>query len=161
MPMPDSVLLALLKKYVSAFGPVVPVDLNSDTITRLNLTTTNPVIAENNLQNTAHFSGIIQDLLATQKATVGVGGYLENRDIYRRSAHFSNPAENRSLHLGVDIWMAAFTPILAPLAGVVHSFRDNNNFGDYGPTIILEHRLENIYFYTLNNYPKVLSLRSA
>jgi murein DD-endopeptidase MepM/ murein hydrolase activator NlpD len=31
----------------------------------------------------------------------------------------------------------------------VHSLADNDNFGDYGPTVILEHDLEGIPFYTL------------
>jgi len=39
----------------------------------------------------------------------------------------------------------------------VHSFKNNTNFGDYGPTIILKHRIENIEFYTLYGH---LSLES-
>jgi murein DD-endopeptidase MepM/ murein hydrolase activator NlpD len=35
------------------------------------------------------------------------------------------------------------------LDGVVHSFADNAAFGDYGPTIILQHCLEDQRFYTL------------
>ncbi|WP_236705069.1 peptidoglycan DD-metalloendopeptidase family protein [Hymenobacter sp. AT01-02] len=55
----------------------------------------------------------------------------------------------RSLHLGVDVWLRAGTPVLAPLDAVVHSVQDNDNFGDYGPTVILQHRLEDATFYTL------------
>lgn len=147
--MPDSKLILLLKKYGSAFSQVVPVNLNSGQVTRLDFTAKNPLIAVADLQNTEIFAGLVQEMLAKQKATVGVGGYLENRDIYRRSGHFSNGSENRSIHLGVDIWMPAFTPVLAPLSGTVHSFKYNANFGDYGPTIILEHELEGTLFYTL------------
>ena len=39
--------------------------------------------------------------------------------------------------------------MFAPLAGVVHSFQDNANFGDYGPTIILEHTYEGKPLYSL------------
>jgi len=45
--------------------------------------------------------------------------------------------------------MAAGTPLYAPLDGFVHSFKDNNVFGDYGPTIIVEYILDNVKFYTL------------
>ncbi|MDX5345953.1 MAG: peptidoglycan DD-metalloendopeptidase family protein, partial [Hymenobacteraceae bacterium] len=68
---------------------------------------------------------------------------------YERSTLFEGSDQYRSIHLGVDIWADAGTEVLAPLDGKVHSFRDNNNFGDYGPTLILEHQLENKIFYTL------------
>jgi murein DD-endopeptidase MepM/ murein hydrolase activator NlpD len=41
------------------------------------------------------------------------------------------------------------TPIFAVLPGKVHSFADNAGFGDYGPTIILEHTVTDLTFYTL------------
>lgn len=78
---------------------------------------------------------------------IGIGGYLELRSIYQYSSHFST--DNRCLHLGVDIWAAAHTPIFAPLEGTVHSFQNNDNFRDYGPTIILEHEVEDTNFYSL------------
>ena len=37
----------------------------------------------------------------------------------------------------------------APLPARVHSLADNNNFGDYGPTIILAHDLAGQPFYSL------------
>ncbi len=73
-------------------------------------------------------------------ARVGVGGYNEHRVIYRRSGHFNQTDESpREIHLGIDFWAEAGTPVFAPLDGVVHSFQNNANFSDYGPTIILEH----------------------
>ncbi|MEJ7660880.1 MAG: hypothetical protein WKG07_15300 [Hymenobacter sp.] len=84
-------------------------------------------------------------MLAEQRAPVGIGGYLENRVIYRRSPHFDDATEPRSLHLGVDVWVPAGTPVAAPLPAVVHSLADNNNFGDYGPTVILQHELRRHY----------------
>ncbi len=74
---------------------------------------------------------------------------MEERFIYRRSSHFAVAEESRSLHLGTDIWLAAGVSVFTPLDATVHSFRDNCNFGDYGPTIILQHTLEGISFYTL------------
>lgn len=80
----------------------------------------------------------------------GYGGYMEDRDIYRRSPVFNlSEGDSRSIHLGVDVWVAAGREILCPLDGVVHSFKNNNNYGDYGPTIILQHHLKGVDFFTL------------
>jgi peptidoglycan LD-endopeptidase LytH len=93
-----------------------------------------------------------------QQGIGGIGGYMEDRRLYQRSAVFAGE-EQRSLHLGVDIWMPAETPVYAPLAGTVHSFADNAGFGNYGPTIILEHQLEDITFYTLYGHLSRQSLQ--
>jgi murein DD-endopeptidase MepM/ murein hydrolase activator NlpD len=141
----------LLQKHHAEFGPVLPVDLNGPNVTRLDFSASNPAVATADLRNTADFEQLVIQLLAHQQASIGVGGYLENRIIYRRSAHFGPGAaeEARSLHLGVDVWLPAGTPVLAPLAATVHSLADNDNFGDYGPTVILQHELEGTVFYSL------------
>ncbi|MDQ3291180.1 MAG: peptidoglycan DD-metalloendopeptidase family protein [Bacteroidota bacterium] len=140
---------SLLLNYQKTFGPVIPIDLNAPNVCRLDLTAQNPLLANRSLKNTAEFELLINELLQLQSATVGVGGFLEDRVIYRRSALFTENQSNRSIHLGVDIWAQAGTPVLAPLDGIVHSFADNAHFGDYGPTIILQHSLEGYIFYTL------------
>ena len=142
-------IITLLKKYAAAISPVVPVDLNSPTVCRLDFTAHNALLLDKDLRNTAAFDQLVNDLLAQQKATVGIGGYQENRVIYNRSTHFNEQEDKRSVHLGVDIWMPAGTLISAPLDARVHSFRDNAHFGDYGPTIILKHELKGNTFYTL------------
>ena len=92
--------------------------------------------------HTGTFSTYVFGKLRQAGVVVGVGGYNEHRVIYRRSAHFSQTDEPRVIHLGIDLWTEAGTPVFAPLDGTVHSFRDNTNFGDYGPTIILEHEVD-------------------
>lgn len=130
---------------------MLPLDLNDATVIRLDFSATNPTVVNADLRDTAAFNELVNGLLAASGATTGVGGYLENRVIYRRSAHFGpgTAEEARSLHLGVDVWVPAGTPVLAPLPAVVHSLADNDNFGDYGPTVILEHELESTIFYSL------------
>lgn len=144
-------LAQLLERHQHEFGPVLPVDLNSAEVTKLDLTAHNPVLLDADLRDTAAFEAVVADLLAQQNAYIGIGGYLENRVIYRRSPdQFGDPAITaRSLHLGVDVWLRAGTPVLAPLDGTVHSVADNAHFGDYGPTVILQHELEGETFYTL------------
>ena len=141
----------LLERHQHEFGPVLPVDLNAPDVARLDFTAANPLIRDADLRDTAAFEALVAQLLANQEAHIGVGGYLENRVIYRRSPGlFGDPAvPARSLHLGVDVWLRAGTPVLAPLDATVHSVQDNDNYGDYGPTVILEHQLEGDTFYTL------------
>ena len=144
-------LSALLRRHAAECGPVLPLDLNAPNVARLDFSAGNPAVATADLRDTAAFHALVNRLLAQAGATVGIGGYLENRVIYRRSAHFGPGAaeEARSLHLGVDVWVPAGTPVLAPLPAVVHSLADNDNFGDYGPTVILQHMLEGTTFYSL------------
>jgi len=144
-------LASLLLRHQSEFGPVLPVDLNGPNVTRLDFTNQNRRVAQADLRNTADFDALVNDLLAEQNAVIGIGGYLENRVIYRRSLHFGSSlaVTPRSLHLGVDVWMPASTIVQAPLPATVHSLFDNDNFGDYGPTVILQHELEDVTFYSL------------
>jgi peptidoglycan LD-endopeptidase LytH len=53
------------------------------------------------------------------------------------------------VHLGIDIFAPYGTDVFAPLASRVHSSRINDNPGDYGPTIILEHQAGADKFYSL------------
>jgi murein DD-endopeptidase MepM/ murein hydrolase activator NlpD len=57
----------------------------------------------------------------------------------------------------MDLWIEARSPVFTPLDATVHSFKNNTNDGDYGPTIILEHRIEGVKFHTLYGH---LSLES-
>ena len=116
------------------------------------------------LTNTAAFTHYVFGKLRAAGAKVGVGGYNEHRVIYRRSEHFQQtpdgkPVEPREIHLGIDLWADAGTPIFAPLKGIVHSFQDNAHFGDYGPTIILEHDTPDGKLYSLYGHLTRESLR--
>ncbi|MGI4760786.1 MAG: peptidoglycan DD-metalloendopeptidase family protein [Janthinobacterium lividum] len=144
-------LTPLLARHRATFVPVLPTfPLAATYVVPLDFTAANPLLTHpERLRDTFVFDALVDEMLTAQHASVGIGGYLENRVIYRRSPHFEAAAEPRSLHLGVDVWVPAGTPVAAPLAGVVHSLADNNNFGDYGPTIILQHELEGVAFFSL------------
>ncbi|MCK8491251.1 peptidoglycan DD-metalloendopeptidase family protein [Spirosoma sp. RP8] len=115
----------------------------------LDFSATNPDLATLDLTDTVTFTDYVFGKLREAGAQVGVGGYNEHRVIYRRSAHFNTDEEPREIHLGIDFWAEAGTPVYAPLAGNVHSFQDNDHFGDYGPTIILEHTVDGKPLYSL------------
>jgi len=90
-------------------------------------------------------------------AVAGVGGYLENRSIYKNTELFQGDAE-RCIHIGVDVFMPEGTPVYAPLDGEVHSFANRAVAGDYGPVIILRHRLRDFEFHTLYGHLGLASL---
>lgn len=104
------------------------------------------------------FENYIESHLAAHQAKVAFGGYNEQRNLYQSSAIFNDgETDERNIHIGMDLWVKAGTPVLAALEGKVHSFDYNAGMGNYGPTIILEHQIENQQFYTLYGH---LSLES-
>jgi peptidoglycan LD-endopeptidase LytH len=148
------------------FAPVVPFDAAKERIAALDLSKNNQALDELTYSDTAAFSAYINQKLQAANARYLLGGYGELREMYKRSRLFgfnteapepmATTAEPRRLHLGIDIWGAAGTPIAAPLGGMVHSLAYNNNFGDYGATIILQHQIDTFAFHTLYGH---LSLR--
>ncbi|GMQ28005.1 peptidoglycan DD-metalloendopeptidase family protein [Algoriphagus confluentis] len=125
------------------FFPVMGEKLTAENTLRLDFTAHNQALEAVNLSDTQEFDQFVFAQLKSAGKKYGIGGYLEKRSIYRRSGVFATEsAEFRNIHLGVDVWTAAGARIFAPLAGKVHSFQDNTGFGNYGPTIILEHEVE-------------------
>jgi murein DD-endopeptidase MepM/ murein hydrolase activator NlpD len=132
-----------------AIGKVVDFDPKTDRLLKFDFTAANQELTPEIIADTVRFTNWVDHKLVEKNYRYGVGGYMEHRTLYSRSELFNNSEEPRRLHLGIDIWAKAGTPVYAPLDGKVHSFRDNNNFGDYGPTIILEHDLNGLTLYTL------------
>lgn len=124
----------------------------------LDLSAENTELAQLDVVNTTAIGQYIAGQLHKHKAVGALGGYLENRLLYLRSQVFAGE-EHRTLHLGLDIWLPAGEAIYAVLPGKVHSFADNANFGDYGPTIILEHTEGPCTFYTLYGHLSRASLQ--
>ena len=106
-----------------------------------------------NFEGSHRFERHINRLMEEDKVDFGLGGYGEVRPFYTTDAYQVEGNEGprwRSVHLGLDVWAEARTPVFAPLDGKVHSFADNAQERDYGPTIILEHEpAKGVKFYTL------------
>jgi 4-aminobutyrate aminotransferase-like enzyme/Ser/Thr protein kinase RdoA (MazF antagonist) len=101
--------------------------------------------------------------LAINGAGVGIGRYDEARRWYTADQFRVATDEGdewRTVHIGVDLFASAGTPVLAPLDAVVASVRDNAGALDYGPTVILRHDLpgSGATFFTLYGHldPDVL-----
>ena len=139
-------------KNQAGFHPVIKFDPRRDKLVPLKFTAENTELTAEIMGDTDLFSAYIRSKLKASDGNIGIGGYDEHRQVYSRSHLFDATAlsgEPRRLHLGVDIWAPAGTPVFAPLGGMIHSFAFNNHFGDYGATLILLHQLEGIPFYTL------------
>ncbi len=91
--------------------------------------------------------------LSAANATVGVGRYNEARSLYSSPlfGEEANPiAERRTIHLGMDLFVEAGTPISAPFEAAVHAVANNTDALDYGPVVILRHNpTPDIEFFTL------------
>lgn len=124
----------------------------------LDFSESNQDLLTQNLAETSVFSNYVFDVMLSKNQYIGIGGYDENRVIYRQRDHFTNQENPRSIHLGIDIWAEAGEAIYAALNGEVHSYAFNDQFGDYGPTIVLKHKLEDIEFYTLYGHLSLESL---
>ncbi|WP_340199196.1 peptidoglycan DD-metalloendopeptidase family protein [Ascidiimonas sp. W6] len=140
--------IAPLNKTISR-TEYIPIDLSSD----------NPELVNLDMSDPDKMESYIKEYLIQNNGQVAYGGYLEKRNLYKSSALFQhNSLAPRNIHLGVDFWSSAGTQVITPLDGVLHSFNDNSSSGDYGPTIILEHKFEEEVFYTLYGHLSKLSL---
>lgn len=84
---------------------------------------------------------------------VGVGRWNEPRLAYTGSAYETASGERRTIHLGVDLFRPAGTPVHAPLDGVVHSFGLHDDAFDYGGCVVLEHApADGPVFWTLHGH---------
>jgi murein DD-endopeptidase MepM/ murein hydrolase activator NlpD len=92
----------------------------------------------------------IELLLSEFGASAAFGRYAEDRDCYK-GEQFLEGAQARSVHLGVDIFVPAGTPVHAPFDATVAVVALNDEHLDYGPTVILAHSLAGAprVFYTL------------
>jgi murein DD-endopeptidase MepM/ murein hydrolase activator NlpD len=105
----------------------------------LDLSASNERLAFVDLDDKHAFEQFISDEIQRLQGGCGIGGYLEKRVIYRRSAHYETEQEPRNIHLGVDIWLPAGTMVLVQQDARIHSVGINSAYGDYGGTIVLEH----------------------
>jgi murein DD-endopeptidase MepM/ murein hydrolase activator NlpD len=138
--------------------PIVDFDKGNDQLFPFDLTSNNTELTAEVLNDTDIFSRWISDKLAIENCKYGIGGYNEHRTIYSRSSYFDTEEEPRRLHLGVDIWGIAGTPVYNFFDAEVHSFQFNDHFGDYGSTIILKYTIKDLRLYGLYGHLNLAAL---
>jgi len=127
--------------------------------TPIDLSISNSELSQIDLKNPKDFETFIENHLLKNKAKVAYGGYNEIRNLYKKSTLFNDEqTDERNIHIGMDLWIKAGTTVLAALDGTVYGFDFNTGAGNYGPTIILKHSLENQTFYTLYGHLSVESI---
>jgi murein DD-endopeptidase MepM/ murein hydrolase activator NlpD len=124
----------------------------------LDLSTQNRALEGKDISDPDTCWAYIDSVLEDKGAQVAFGGYLEQRELYTKNAHFGTLEEVRDVHLGVDFWARAGTAVFVPFEGKVHSFGNNTSLGDYGPTIVLEHTIGKQVFHTLYGHLSLESL---
>jgi len=145
----DSAFLTLQKKLMSKTVEIFPVmgtDIPADAYFKIDLSAQATAGKVNDPLIT--MGEFIQSKCSEEKYSP-YGGFLEKRGFYTADQYTKGKQMARDLHIGVDIWLPAGTPVFAPLDGIIHSFAYNEQPLDYGGTIILQHEWNGKRFFTL------------
>ena len=150
--------LITLFKSIDAAKVIAP-EIDYSKYVPLNLSVTNPELSQHKLETAQDYEIFIQNHLDKNQGKIAFGGYIETRNLYQRSTVFKNTnSDERNIHIGLDLWINESASIHAALDGKIHSFQNNTALGDYGPTIILEHEVEEVKFHTLYGHLSEASL---
>lgn len=76
----------------------------------------------------------------------GIGRYNEKRINMYETELFEG---QRNVHMGIDIWAPAGKAVYSFFDGRVAYLQDNDNAGDYGPTIVVRYEIEGQRLYAL------------
>lgn len=126
----------------------------------LDLSITNAELSKIDMSNSTEFDIFIENHLQKNNGEVAFGGYNEKRNLYKSSYIFNDKEkEERNIHIGMDLWIKAGTSVLTALDGEVYGYDFNAGKGNYGPTIILKHSIENHIFYTLYGHLSAESIQ--
>lgn len=140
---------------------VIKSTFEKDRYTFLDLSVNNEELAKIDVSNTNAFQDYLDALYQKNNANIAFGGYNEKRNLYRKSNVFKQTeAKERDIHIGLDLWIEAETPILAAYDGEIHSFKNNEGYGNYGPTIIIKHENNGNIFHTLYGHLSIKSLEN-
>ncbi len=133
-----------------------------DAYVSIDISKSNSELENFDISSSKEWTSYMEKYLHKYNAKIAYGGYLETRDIYSRSSYFTsaNLKEERNIHLGIDLWCSAETKVLSVLDGKIHSFKNNKNHGDYGPTIIVEHSINGEALYSLYGHLSEISLEN-
>jgi murein DD-endopeptidase MepM/ murein hydrolase activator NlpD len=93
--------------------------------------------------STAELGRLIDRSMANANTGFAFGRWGEPRELYSNASFRSVESdEARTIHMGIDLFCAANTPVCAPLDGTVEFVANNAAELDYGPLVILRHQNE-------------------
>jgi 4-aminobutyrate aminotransferase-like enzyme/Ser/Thr protein kinase RdoA (MazF antagonist)/murein DD-endopeptidase MepM/ murein hydrolase activator NlpD len=138
---------AYLKRHASKFKPILGRKLDAATTMPIPLDVGSALVSGDDAENAEPL--LTARIFAAMKAagaSITFGGYGEARLLYSSPLFAdadaeSPPGERRSVHLGIDLFGPAGTPVHAPLSGIVVAAMYNPKYLDYGGLIIIAHKL--------------------
>lgn len=145
-------VVSWLERRSHELASVLGVDLQREPCIVLDLGVSSPLVHGDARENAEPaLTRRVASAMGDAGARIAVGQYDEPRLLYvAPSFAVGSTGEHRTLHLGLDLFAKAGTPVHAPCAGVVHAFADNDAPQDYGPVIVLRHATEDdTEFFTL------------
>ena len=92
---------------------------------------------------------LIEAEMAEAGTGFAFGRWAEPRGLYSSGLFASDTAETRTIHLGIDLFCRAGTPVRVPLGGTVELVANNDRELDYGPLVIVRHTADRGDFFTL------------
>ena len=132
-----------LKESAASASSILEIDLRKEPLAVLDLSVGSTMLgADPSAAETSNLRSVVSGSLKKANARVAVGRYDEARLLYNAPQYGAskNPTdERRTIHLGIDLFVEAGTPLRAPLAGIVCILANNAIPLDYGPLVVLKH----------------------
>jgi 4-aminobutyrate aminotransferase-like enzyme len=152
-----------LRASARTFAPVLRDDLRAAPCLVLDLSAGSLLVSGDERENAEpKLTARIFGAMSEAGVRIGVGRYDEARMLYTSPLFASGGAwtgERRTVHLGIDLFTEAGSPVFAPIEGEVYAFAHNPAPLDYGHVIILKHRTPDGHaFYTLYGHLSAESL---
>ncbi len=138
----------------ATFAPVIDLDLRTDRCLVLDLGIGSALVSGDDRDNREPgLTQRISEMMRAEGVSTAIGRHDEPRLLYTSPLFATGPDpedEWRTIHIGLDLFADAGTPVFAPMDGVVHAFADNGARQDYGPVIVLCHVTDDgVPFFTL------------
>ncbi|MCD9583935.1 aminotransferase class III-fold pyridoxal phosphate-dependent enzyme [Tenacibaculum maritimum] len=131
-------------------------------VTHLDLSVSSKWIGhQEDFNNLNLFQFKIAQLQKSAPQKIIAGGYLEPRPLYTAITYDkvgNKGRESRSIHLGIDYWLPARTPVHALLDGEVVIAVNDAGYKEYGGLIVLKHYTSTVVFYSLYGHLSVASV---
>ncbi len=89
------------------------------------------------------FGQLVDQAMQSAGTGFAFGRWGEPRELYSSDLFVNETTkhdESRSIHMGVDVFAEAYSPVFAPLDGNVHIKSNNAAELDYGPMLVLAHK---------------------
>ncbi|MEM7126224.1 MAG: aminotransferase class III-fold pyridoxal phosphate-dependent enzyme [Chloroflexota bacterium] len=127
-------------------APILGRDLTREKTLALDLSIGSPLLHGDIERNgEANLTSRVFGLMADEGARISIGRYNEPRLIYSHAMFDTGSGpldERRTIHIGLDLFDHAETPIFAPMDGTVHDVGYNAGPQDYGGVILLAHQVK-------------------